>query len=90
VKKEGVSMDFLKKEWKTLLIIAWLIVITIFLFSINGQLDNLSQLNTKLASTVDTVESVVISTDANINQMSEKTDGIKSNVEFIVTKIRRR
>lgn len=83
-------MDFLKNEWKTLLIVAWLIVITIFLFSINGQLENLHQQGAKLASTVDSVESVVISTDANINQMSEKTDGMKSNVEFIVSKIRRR
>jgi hypothetical protein len=83
-------MGFLKKEWKTVLFILWLFGITIFLIQINGQLNQLQQKNTKLTSTIDSIESVVISTDANVANSSEKIENIGSNVSFIVQKIRRR
>jgi len=83
-------MGFLKKEWRTLLIVLWLIIITYFIVALNGQLVDLNRQGAKLSSTLDSVESVTLSTDANIAGMGKKIDGINSNVEFIVTKVRRR
>ena len=83
-------MVFLKKEWKTLLLVIWLIGITYFLFVINGQLNGMQREDAQLRSTLDSVESVVLSTDNNIADMGKKIDGINSNVEFVVTKVRRR
>lgn len=83
-------MGFLKKEWKTVLFILWLFGITIFLIQINGQLNQLQHRSTKMASTIDSIESVVISTDASVADSSEKIENIGSNVSFIVQKVRRR
>jgi len=83
-------MVFLKKEWKTLLIVLWLILITYLMFTLNGQLTDLNRQGLQVLSTLDSVESVVISTDANIADMGKKIDGINSNVEFVVSKVRRR
>jgi len=83
-------MVFLKKEWKTLLIGFWLIMITYFLIALNSQLSNLNRQGVQVLSTLDSVESVVISTDANIADIGKKIDGINSNVEFVVSKVRRR
>lgn len=83
-------MEFIKKEWKTLLIILWLIVITYFMIAMNGQLANVNRQGDKILSTLDSVESVAISTDANIADMGKKIDGIDSNVNFVVSKVRRR
>ena len=83
-------MVFLKNEWKTLLIIVWLILITVFLFQLNGQLSAVGSQNARLLSTIDSVESVAIGTDANIADISKKVDSINSNVEFVVSKVRRR
>ena len=83
-------MVFLKKEWKTLLLIIWLIGISYFLFAVKGQLNGMQRDDAQLRSTLDSVESVVLSTDNNIADMGKKIDGINSNVEFVVTKVRRR
>ena len=83
-------MVFLKKEWKTLLLVIWMIGITYFLFAVNGRLNGMQLEDAQLMSTLDSVESVVLSTDNNIADMSKKIDGINSNVEFVVTKVRRR
>jgi hypothetical protein len=82
-------MGILKKEWKTILFILWLIGITIFLFSMNSRLGQLNVKNAKMASTIDSIESLVISTDANVADASKKVEAIGSNVSFIVQKVRR-
>lgn len=83
-------MVFLKKEWRALLIGLWLIIISYLLIALNGQLSDLKRQNLQVLSTLDSVESVVISTDASIADMGKKIDGINSNVEFVVSKVRRR
>ncbi|RJQ76845.1 MAG: hypothetical protein C4519_14105 [Desulfobacteraceae bacterium] len=82
-------MPFLKKEWKTVLIILWLVVVTFFLFQINGQMERLSAQNTKITSTLDSVESIVLSTDSGIVRMDKKVGNMESHVDFIVQKVRR-
>lgn len=83
-------MGILKKEWKTILFIVWLVGITAFLFYINAQLGHMQHLNAKTASTIDSIESVVITTDAGVADLSKRVDTIESNVSFIVQKVRRR
>ena len=83
-------MDFAKKEWKTIVVVVCLIGIVVYLSKINDQLNTLKTQNAKLISTIDSVESVSISTDAAVNDMSKKIDGMDANVSFIVQKLRRR
>lgn len=83
-------MVFLKREWKAIIIALWLAVITVFLFGINGRLGQLQGKNEKIASTLDLVESIVLSTDSANAQTSRKVDDIHSNTNYIVEKIRRR
>lgn len=83
-------MAFLKKEWKAIVVTLWLVIITIFLCQINGQLSDLNAKNAKIASTLDSVESVAISTDSAVMQLSQTANEMESNVQFIVQRIRRR
>lgn len=83
-------MGFLKKEWKTIFFVLWLFGITIFFIHFNGQLNQLQEKNTKMASTIDSIESVIISTDASVANSSEKIEKIRTNVSFLVQKVRRR
>ena len=82
-------MLFLKKEWKTILIMAWLVLISIFLLQINGQMERLNLQNAKITSTLDSVESIVLSTDSGVVQVGKKIGDVESNVDYIVQKVRR-
>jgi uncharacterized protein YoxC len=83
-------MPFLKKEWRTVLVAVWLVLITIFVIRISVQLDRMEALNAKTASTLDSVESVVISTDASVAQTAKKVGKMEGDVNFISDKLRRR
>lgn len=83
-------MEAIKKEWKTILFILWSIGITYFLFHMNSQILDLKAQSAKISSTLDSVESVSISTDSSVVQMSKNVDAINANVSFIVQKIRNR
>ena len=83
-------MDFLKKEWKTIILAIFMMMMFIYLYIVNGQLEDLKQQNAKIISTFDSVESVVISSDAEINDMSKKVGKIESNVLFLIKRARRR
>lgn len=83
-------MEVVKKEWKTILFILWSIAITYFLFQMNNQLLDLKAQSARISSTLDSVESVSISTDSSVVQMSKNVDTINANVSFIVQKIRKR
>jgi len=83
-------MHFLKKEWRTILPIVWLVVITIVLVRISGQLSDMHDRNALIASTLGSVESIVITTDSGVAQVSRKVGEIESDVDFIVERIRRR
>ena len=83
-------MDFIRKEWKAILMVLCLIAIVIFLSKINDQLNTLKTQNAKLISTIDSIESVSISTDGGVHDMGKKVDEIDTNVSYIVQKLRRR
>ena len=83
-------MDFVKKEWKTIVTFIGLIGIIIYLFVVNAHLKTLLSQNAKIISTFNSIESVTISNDAGINDMSKKVEKIENNVAYIVKKVRRR
>jgi hypothetical protein len=83
-------MDFAKKEWKTIAVVVCLIGVVVYLSQINDQLNMLKIQNAKLISTIDSIESVSLSTDAGVNDMGKKVDGIDANLSYVVQKLRRR
>jgi hypothetical protein len=83
-------MQFLKNEWKTVLPMLWLIIISVFLLRISSQLNEMHIRHAKVASTIDSVESIVLSTDSGVVQVSKKVGEMESNVDFMVERMRRR
>ena len=83
-------MQFLKKEWKTVLPMLWLVIISVVLLRISGQLNEMHVRHAKVASTLDSVESVVLGTDAGVVQVSKKVGEVETHVDFIVERMRRR
>jgi Tfp pilus assembly protein PilO len=83
-------MSFLKREWKMVLIMVWLVLVSAFLFKISGQIERLDQQNARLTSTLDSVESIVLTTDSGVAQVGKKVGNMESNVDFIVQKVRRK
>jgi hypothetical protein len=83
-------MDFFKKEWKTIGFMICLIGVIVYLVGVNSQLKQLHQQNSKIISTFDSIESVAISTDAGLHDMTKQVDKIENNVSYIVKKVRRR
>lgn len=83
-------MEFLKKEWKNIVFSICLIGIVIYLIQVKAQLESLQEQNAKIISTFNSIESVAVSTDAGVNEMTKKVDKIENNVAYIVKKVRRR
>lgn len=83
-------MDFIKKEWLSLVNLLCLIGIIIYLVMTSSKITILQQQNAKIISTFDSIESVTISTDSGLNEMSKQIDKIENNVTYIVKKVRRR
>jgi hypothetical protein len=83
-------MDFLQKEWKVIVLFICLLGVVVYLSRVNAQLDALKDQNAKLISTIDSIESVSLSTDASVHDMGKKIEGISTNMTFVVQKLRRR
>ncbi len=86
----GNSAGTLKKDWIGYVLMVLLIGVIVFLINLNGQIKEMKQVNQKILSNLDSVESIIISTDANVADISKQIDGIKTNVVYIVRKIKRR
>ncbi len=83
-------MGFMKKEWKSIVVVVCLFGIVIYLFQINDQLNTLKTQNAKIISTIDSIESVSLGIDAGVHDMGKKIDGIDANMAYVVQKLRRR
>jgi hypothetical protein len=83
-------MDFVKKEWKAIILVLCLIGIVVYLSQINSHLNTLRNQNAKLLSTIDSIESIALGTDAGVNDSAKKIDGIDANMSYVVQKLRRR
>jgi hypothetical protein len=88
--EESRHMDFIKKEWLSLVQLICLIVIIICLVMVSLKVTDLQQQNAKILSTFGSIESVTISTETGLNGMTQKIDKIDNNVTFLIKKVRRR
>ena len=80
----------LKKEWKVYALGIWMIGVTGFFFSLNGQVQELKQTALKLSSDVDSIESVLIGADGNVAEMKKQLDAMSSKVATIHKRVMRR
>ncbi|MGA6926426.1 MAG: hypothetical protein WBY88_12135 [Desulfosarcina sp.] len=80
----------IKKEWRVYVMAAWMIGITGFLFYLSGRIEAISQTEMKLSSDVDSVESILISTDANVSQIKKQVEEISSKVAVLHKRVMRR
>ena len=90
MEEESRHVNFIKKEWKSLVNLLCLIGIIIWLVVVSSRMTSLRQQNEKIISTFDSIESVTISNNSDLNEMSKQIDKIENNVTYIVRKLRRR
>jgi hypothetical protein len=83
-------MSFLKKEWKAIIVVFWLIVIAVYLARINGRLEAIRAQNEKTISTSDSIESVALSTDAALIDFTKSIKSVDAKLLAIAKRLRRR
>lgn len=80
----------LKKTWKVYIMGLWMIGVSWFLYYLNGQIQMLNQANAKLSSDVDSIESILISTDGNVAEMKKQVDAMTGKMENVHQRVMRR
>ncbi len=80
----------LKKEWIVYGMALWMLGVTGFLFYLNGQVQAIKQTSIKMASDVDSIESILISTDGNVAEIKKQVNQISAKVAVIHKRIMRR
>ena len=79
-----------KAHWKTIVMAIWMVVVIGLLYQLNGQMAALQAANTKLASDIDSIESILLSTDSNIVDMKATIDEMSPKVQAIHQRVKRR
>ena len=80
----------IKKEWKAYVMAIWMIGVTGFLYHLNGQFLVVQQTSLKLSSDVDSIESILISTDSNVAEVKNQVGEISTKMRVIHKRIMRR
>ncbi len=80
----------LKRHWRTYGVALWMIGVTGFLIYQNIEVRTLKHTGLKLVSDVDTIESVLISTDSNVSQMKKTVDDMSTKVATVHKRVKRR
>jgi hypothetical protein len=80
----------MKKEWKNYIMAIWMIGVTGFLYQLNGQIQAVKQTTVKLNSDVDSIESILISTDNNVAEVKKQVEEMSSKVAVIHKRVMRR
>lgn len=80
----------IKKEWKVYIMAVWMIGVSGYLYYLNGVVQTVKQTSTKLSSDVDSVESILISTDSNVSEIQKQVNDMSAKVGIIHKRIRRR
>ena len=80
----------LKKEWKVYVMAIWMIGVTGFLYHLNGQVQAIKQTSVKLSSDVDSIESILISTDSNVAEVKKQVGEISPKIKNIHKRVMRR
>ncbi|WP_419655667.1 uncharacterized protein Dvar_47620 [Desulfosarcina variabilis str. Montpellier] len=80
----------LKRTWKVYLMGAWMISVSGFLYYLNGQVQRINQAAIKLSSDVDSIESILISTDGNVAEVKKQVDDMVGKIENVHKRVMRR
>ena len=83
-------IDHLKRTWKIYVIAIWMIGVTVFLSVLNDKLNALQDATLKLNSDVDSVESILVSTDSNVAETKKAVDEMIPQVVSIHKRVMRR
>lgn len=79
-----------KNEWKVYAMAIWMTAVSVYLYCLNGQIQALKETSMKMSSDVDTIESVLISTDGNVAEIKKQVGEISSKVAVIHKRVMRR
>ena len=92
--RKGTAMQSLaariKNEWIAIVLAVWMIAVSGYLLYLNSTLQEIRQMTSKLSSDVDSVESILISTDNNVSEMKKRIDEMSAKVDILHKRIRRR
>ena len=80
----------LKKEWKVYVMAIWMVGVTGFLYHLSGQVQSVKQTSVKLSSDVDSIESVLLSTDNNVAEVKKQVEELSSKIKSIHKRVMRR
>ena len=83
-------ISHLKKTWQVYLMGVWMIGVSGFLYYLNGQIRTIDQTSVKLSSDIDSIESILISTDGNVAGMKTKIDDMSGKMETVYKRVMRR
>lgn len=80
----------LKRQWKVYIVAIWMAGVSGFLVHLNGRLASLQQTALKLTSDVDSIESILISTDHNVAEVKNTVAEISPRITTIHKRVMRR
>ena len=80
----------IKKEWRVAIMAIWMIGVTGYLIYLNGMMQSIRQTALKLSSDLDSVESILISTDTNVSEIKKQVNDMAAKVTVIQQRARRR
>lgn len=80
----------IKKKWKVYAMAIWMLGVTGYLFHLNGQIQAIQQTSMKLSSDVDSIESVIITTDASVQEIKKLSQAMSAKVANMHKRVMRR
>lgn len=84
------AVAHIKKSWKTYVVGIWMIGMSGFLYYLNGETRTIKQASIKLNSNVDSIESILISTDGNVAEVKKQMDRVASQMVNVHKRVMRR
>ncbi len=84
------ALAHIKKEWKVYVMAIWMIGVSGCLYYLSQEVQSVKQTNMKLISDVDSIESILISTDNNVAEVKNQVEEMTSKVAVIHKRIMRR
>jgi hypothetical protein len=80
----------IRKEWTVIVLAVWMIAVSGYMVYLNSVVQEIRQMAVKLSSDVDSVESILISTDNTVTEMKKRVDEMSAKVAIIHKRMRRR
>ena len=90
MKRLDAHVAHLRKEWKTYAVAIWMIGVVFFLVHLQHRMTMLQQTCSKVDSTTDSIENILVSTDANVAHIKAQVDEMMPTLENVHTRVMRR